>query len=436
MATALNRATSGTPHPVSRDLSGPVPPAPRPDAPSPLERYRVGYQRRVTVHVDQRLKALREVRALQGLEPDRRAQVLVGMRRLQCQLAGIVVRKADAMTALLRVSVVLLALYYAFCIPFFVRGLMPGEVAERPYVPGIVALLVCAGPVALLARRARRRWGARRFAGTLAAAFYLGYFFAAIAVNRQDFTAGALRSLGFMLLYGLGLVVLGASALWWGMHLTEHWWDRHASARHPDAVMADEFLRILETVENSPAEWGHLRGRNRVVRSLERAARCLESNLPSRLQGQDAETDRWLREKAAAQAAALRGLKRWVLVPKPDTREHFIQRVAQDLVRTAVGDWDGLECGQPRVARPSPVLRAAQMVGTLAALGVMAIVAQGLIGHVGPLLGVLQPLAFALVPVLGPLSVWAVIRMVNPGILGELPLIQQLQAIFVRRDRV
>lgn len=432
MSATLGRATQGTPH-----ADPPVPPVPDPpaDVPSLLERYRMGYQRRVTVHVDQRLRALRQVRALQELEPDRRVQVLVGMRRLQCQLAGIVVRKNDAMMALLRTSVVLLALYYALCIPFFVRRLMPEQVAERPYVPGIAALLACAVPLALLARRACRRWCARRLAGTLAAAFYLCYFFAAIALNRQDFTAGALRSLGFMLLYGLGLVVLGASALWWGMHITELWWDRHASARHPDAVVADEFLRILETVEKSPAEWGHLRGRNRVVRSLERAARCLERNLPYRLRGQDADTDRWLRQKAAGQAAALRRLKRWVLVPRPDTREHFIARVSQDLVRTTVGDWDGLECGPPRVARPSGALRAAQMLATLASLAVIALVAQGLMGHLGPLLGVLQPLAFALVPVLGPLSIWIVIRVVNPGMIGDLPLIQQLQAVFARREK-
>ncbi|HYR10289.1 MAG TPA: hypothetical protein VEQ60_21115 [Longimicrobium sp.] len=414
-------------------------PPPDAEAPSLLDRYRLGFQRRVGAHVDVRLKALRDLKALQGLDAERRAQVLVGMRRLQCQLAGIVVRKRDAMTALLRISVVALALYYALCIPFFVRRLMPEEqVANQPYVLPIAALLAGAGTLTLLERRARKRWGGEPRRGqrglrwTLAAVFYLGYFFAAIAVDGQNFTAGALRSLGLMLGYGLGLVVLGAAALWWGMHITERWWDRHAGARHPDAVVADELLRILETVEKSPAEWGQLRGRNRVLRSLELAARCLERNLPYRLRGHDVETDRWLREKAAGQAAALRGLKRWVLVPKPDTREHFIQRISQDLVRTTVGDWDGLECAEPPAALPSRLRRAAELLTPIAVIGAFVALAQL---DTGPLATLLGPLVVGLLPVLGPLIIWAVIRVVNPGMIGDLPVIQQIQTMFPKKEK-
>ncbi|HEX2078045.1 MAG TPA: hypothetical protein VHG08_10055 [Longimicrobium sp.] len=415
-------------------------PPPAQDAPSLLDRYRLGYQRRVAAHVDQRLKAVRELKALQGLDPERRAQVLVGMRRLQCQLAGIVVRKHDAMTALLRISVAVLVLYYALFIPFFVRRLMPTQVAEQPYMLAIAALLAGAGTLTLLAARARKRWGPmaprrRRLTGTLAALFYLGYFFAAIAVNRQDFTAAALASLGWMLLYGLGLAALGAVALWCGMNITELWWDRHAGARHPDAVVADELLRILETVEKSPAEWGQLRGRNRVLHSLELAARCLERNLPSRLQGQDPETDAWLREKAAGQAAALRGLKRWVLVPKPDTREHFIERISQDLVRTTVGDWDGLECAAPTEAKPSRARRAVRTLAPIAMIGGLVVLAQDPTGHLKEWLGVMQPLLVALIPVAGPLLIWAVVRVVNPGMIGDLPVIQQLQGMLPKREK-
>lgn len=412
------------------------------ETPSLLDRYRLGFQRRVAAHVDGRLKALRELKALQGLDGERRAQVLVGMRRLQCQLGGIVVRKRDAMTALLRVSVVALALYYAVFIPFSVRRLMLSlhgiAVPERPYVQAIAVLLAGAGTLTLLAGRARRRWGASgrtRLTGSLAAVFYLGYFFAATAVDRESIAAGALPSLGIMLLYGLGLVLLGALALWWGMHITERWWDRHASARHPDAVVADELLRILETVEKSPAEWGQLRGRNRVLRSLELAARCLERNLPYRLRGQDAETDLWLREKGTRQAAAVRGLKRWVLVPKPDTREHFIERIAQDLVRTTVGDWDGLECAEPAVARPSRARRAARLLTPIASIAAFVVVAQDPTGHLKPMLGVLEPLAVVLIPVLGPMLIWAVIRVVNPGMIGDLPVIQQIQTMFPRKEK-
>ena len=426
--------------PMARKI---VPPPPsHPDPAGLLGRYRASFQRRVAAHVDQRLKALREVKALQGLDGERRTQVLVGMRRLQCQLAGIVVRKQDAMTALLRVSVVALAVYYAVFIPFSVRRLMLAlhgiTMPERPYVQAIAVLLAGAGTLTLLAGRARRRWGASgrtRLTGTLAAVFYLGYFFAATAVDRESIARGALKSLGIMLLYGLALVLLGAVTLWWGMHITERWWNRHAGARHPDAVVADELLRILETVEKSPAEWGQLRGRNKVLRSLELAARCIERNLPTRLPSQDIHTDQWLRERAAGQAAALRNLKKWVLVPKLDTREHFIRRVSDDLVRTTVGDWDGLECAEPAVARPSRAARAAGVLVPVGLIGLLVVLVQDPTEGVAKLLGAVQPLAVALIPVVGPLLIWAVIRVVNPGMIGELPVIQQIHTMFPARPK-
>jgi hypothetical protein len=325
----------------------------------------------------------------------------------------------------------LLALYYAFCIPFVVRK----QAAERPYLLAIGILLAGAGTISVLAARARKRWGAmvpraRQLTGTVAALFYLGYFFVVTAANRQDFTTtAALTSLGWMLGYGLGLVLSGALALWWGMHITERWWDRHAGARNPDAVVADELLRILETVEKSPAEWGQLRGRNKVLRSLELAARCLEHNLPTRLQGQDPETDAWLREKAAGQAAAMRGLKRWVLVPKPDTREHFIERISQDLVRTTVGDWDGLECAEPAEGKPSRVRRAAPLLFPIAMLGVCAVI---LYDPTGGDLGWLQPV---LVTFVLPVLVLAVIRVANPAMLADLPVVKQIQEMLPKREK-
>jgi hypothetical protein len=417
-------------------------PPPEGDAPSLLDRYRLGFQRRVAAHVDQRLKALRDLKALEGLDAARRAEALVGMRRLQCQLAGIVIRKRDSMTALLRVSVVALAVYYAVFIPFSVQRLMLAihgmTMAKQPYVLAIAVLLAGAGTLTLLAARARRRWGASgrtRLTGSLAAVFYLGFFFAATAVDQENIRNGVPKSLAIMLLYGLALVLLGTLALWWGMHITERWWDRHAGARHPDAVVADELLRILETMEKSPAEWRQLTGRNRVLRSLELSARCLERNLPYRLRGQDAETDLWLREKAARQAAAVRGLKRWVLMPKPDTREHFIQRISEDLVRTTVGDWDGLECADPAVAKPSRIRRAAGVLAPIAVIVAFVAIAQVADGPLKSLPGVLEPLLITTIPVLGSLLIWAVIRVVNPGMIGDLPVIQQIQTMFPRKEK-
>jgi hypothetical protein len=410
-------------------------PPPEDEAPSLLDRYRLGFQRRVAAHVDARLKALRDLRALQGLDAEQRARVLVGMRRLQCQLGGSVVQKRDAMAALLRISLVMLVFCYAVIVPLTVRRLLTDvhgvRVDERPYLLHIAVLLAGAGTLVLLARRGLRRWGntvgGRRLTGGVAACCYVAWFLAATVVDRTDFTArGALLALGLLLLYGLGFVVLGALALWWGMHITEQWWDRRACARHPDAVVADELLRILETVEKSPAEWVHMRGRRKVVRSLEVAARCLERNLPTRLSGEDAATDHWLRQRATGQAAAMRGLKRWVLVPKPDTREHFVQRVAQDLVRTTVGDWDGLQCVEAEVVPRSRARRLGRrlVVPAAATAAVMAV------AFTPGLKDVLAPFSPVLISVLGPTLMVIIARFVDPELLDDLPVVQQVAGMF------
>lgn len=433
MSTVLDRplVREGKPSPAPVDT----------ESLSLLDAYRLSYQRRVTAHVDQRLKALRDLKALQGLDDGQRARMLVGMRRLQCQLAGIVVRKRDSMTALLRVSVVALVFCYAVFVPLTVRRLLIDvhgvTVDERPYLLHIAVLLAGAGTLVLLARRGRRRWGntvgGRRLTGGVAAFCYVAWFLAATVVDRTDFTArGALLALGLMLLYGLGFVVLGALALWWGIHITEQWWDRRACVRHPDAVVADEMLRILETVEKSPAEWVHMRGRRKVVRSLEVAARCLERSLPTRLRGEDAATDHWLRQKAVGQAAAMRGLKRWVLVPKPDTREHFVRRVAEDLVRTTVGDWDGLECVEAEVVPRSRARRLARRL-VVPVAGTAAVVAVAWTPGGRDLLGQLAPFSPVLISVLGPTLMVIIMRFVDPELFDDLPVIQQIQSMLPKR---
>jgi hypothetical protein len=415
-----------------------APPAPPLQPQSLLDRYRAGFLRRVTAQVDQRNRATRELRSLRELDAETRDRVLVGMRRLQCQLAGTVVQKRDALAALLRVSLVMLVFCYAVFVPLTVRQLLVAHnvhVDERPYLLHIAVLLAGAGTLVLLARRGRRRWGdtvgGRRLTGGVAAFCYVAWFLAVTVVDRTDFTAhGALRALWLMLLYGLGFVVLGALALWWGMRITEQWWDRRAYARHPDAVVADELLRILETVEKSPAEWVHMRGRRKVVRSLEVAARCLERSLPSRLSGEDAATDHWLRRRAAGQAAALRGLKRWVLVPKSDTREHFVQRVSDDLVRTTVGDWDGLECVEVEAV---PVSRGRRLARRLVVPLSAAAVVVGLASIPREIRGQLAPFTPVLISVLGPTVMVIVMRVMDPELVDDLPLLQQVAAFFGKK---
>jgi hypothetical protein len=445
---------------ISPTASTPVPPAAAPAAHStpaapervrgpriyPLARFRAYLQHSVTEEVVQRMRAVEPLSELDELDPDTGEPLRARVRRLEWRLAGTVVRKRVSLRALFWISVVGLALYYVLFIPYWVRRVVAhGAGAEQPYALVVAVLLAAAGTIVLLSRHflRRRGWTAagsrgRRVTMYVAAFFYICWFFAATAVDLEHLTVHAMASLGVMLAYGVGFMVLGALAIGWGMRFTDQWWDRHACMRHPDAVVVDELARMVETLGRHPGEWLNLHVRARLLRSLERVAQCLEYSLPLHLNGRDALTDRWLREQTAGRAAAVRELKRWVCLPRADTRQRFIDRISADLTRAVRGDWDGLEWISPPPQPPRGV-RAA--VKTMIVLGVTAggaAVAAVLEAQVGRAIAgtwdVLRPLAPVLGPVLAPMIIYVVMRILRPALFSDLPVLRRLREVLPEKE--
>jgi hypothetical protein len=407
---------------------------------SPLARFRTYLQRCVTEEVVQRMRAVETLSELDELDPDTGEPLRARVRRLEWRLAGSVVRRRLSLAALFWISVVGLALYYMLFIPYWVRQVVAhGEDGEQPYALVVAVLLGTAGTIVLLSRRFMRRRGwtagsqGRRITAYVAGFFYICWFLAATAVDLEHLTVHAFASLGVMLAYGVGFMVLGAIAIWWGMRFTDQWWDRHACMRHPDAVVVDELARMVESLGRHPGEWLNLHVRARLLRSLERIAQCLEHSLPMHLSGRDALTDRWLREQTAGRAAAVRELKRWVCLPKADTRQQFIDRISQDLTRAARGDWDGLAWMPPPPQAPRGV-RAA--VKTMIVLGVTAggaatatVLETRLDYAIGETWDVLRPFAPVLGPVLAPMIIYVVMRILRPALFSDLPILRRLREI-------
>jgi hypothetical protein len=129
------------------------------------------------------------------------------------------------------------------------------------------------------------------------------------------------------------LLILGLSTLY-------EW---RTNKFYPDSVVVTELLDVLHQVETHPERWGKLDFRRARMRQLENVADRLERELPHRLRSGDPLTDEWMNKATRRMAAALRAKKKWLLTPKPDTREHLIKALAAALVNTATGDWDGLE---------------------------------------------------------------------------------------------
>lgn len=101
------------------------------------------------------------------------------------------------------------------------------------------------------------------------------------------------------------------------------WEERRNRRHHPDAVLVEELLNILHQTERQGRRWADLENRQSLLASLEAAATAVERDLPVVFRSRDAVTEHWWTDRTAKMAAAIRGLKRWVLSPMADTREQF-----------------------------------------------------------------------------------------------------------------
>ena len=111
---------------------------------------------------------------------------------------------------------------------------------------------------------------------------------------------------------------------------------------NPDAVVVDCLLEILSVLQAKPPRWGELSVKRDLIAELEAAASTVEVDLPTQLQTGNAADDKWFENMTSQSAAALRNLKRWVLMPKLDTRDRFTEQVCSILVSALRGDWDNL----------------------------------------------------------------------------------------------
>jgi hypothetical protein len=109
-----------------------------------------------------------------------------------------------------------------------------------------------------------------------------------------------------------------------------------------DAKAFDGFLDLLRTLEEKEASWGTVDLKNDLVVKLEAIATSIEQHLRQVRPG-DQRTRYVVRDQGTQIGNGIRGLKAWVLVPRPDTRYHLLLRVRDDLIKAAYGHWDLME---------------------------------------------------------------------------------------------
>lgn len=156
-------------------------------------------------------------------------------------------------------------------------------------------------------------------------------------------------SLAYIIYYGGFLAVVGPA-----LAAVRAWLERRVQRTYTSAFLVAEFFTALADVERkTPEGWADMSFRKEVITRLEKLATCIERVLPSRMYSGNAATDQWLAETAEEIAAGVRALSKWVMTPKPDTREQLVARLALNLGYVARGDWDGFQRVKPeRLSRP------------------------------------------------------------------------------------
>lgn len=125
--------------------------------------------------------------------------------------------------------------------------------------------------------------------------------------------------------------------------------DRRNTALYPEA----QFANCLMAARLKTREWNHPANRQEILTLLETAATCLEKHLRRQFISGDPGTDAWFGEMIQEIALGLRSLKKWVLLPWYDTRQHFTRQLLTILRDTARGDWNSLYREKPEaLSRP------------------------------------------------------------------------------------
>jgi hypothetical protein len=126
-------------------------------------------------------------------------------------------------------------------------------------------------------------------------------------------------------------------------------WSAHALRRNTDSRLLIRTVAILNKIEQSPNRWVELPFRIELMGELEAVANMIQRELPAQCTSGDAVFNIWVQQKASRAAAFIREMKKWVIVPREDTREFFTQQLAKLAVCLAGGDWDGIPTAETSV---------------------------------------------------------------------------------------
>lgn len=170
-----------------------------------------------------------------------------------------------------------------------------------------------------------------------------------------------------------------------------------------------------------PDGWFDLDGRAGVVAWLEEAANALEWGLRHRLASGDDQTAAWFQRELRDRAAGIRELKKWVLIPKRDTRERLRDCVLVQLSVCCARAWDALPRIEVADTPASP--RTVRLIRASRALGILVSALLPWIILALPSLHLLPALPPALTQDLTPYIIWtltSLLVVIDPNLTATL----------------
>jgi hypothetical protein len=122
------------------------------------------------------------------------------------------------------------------------------------------------------------------------------------------------------------------------------WWlsSSRRMSKQADAVLIYRLVQLIAAVEESPSEWHELPFRDNLLSRLDAIAILVQGDLRRAWRTRDPDLSQWLGDYTAAVASSMRDLGKWLITPRVDTRDHFLERLRDLLVCVARGDWDGI----------------------------------------------------------------------------------------------
>lgn len=117
---------------------------------------------------------------------------------------------------------------------------------------------------------------------------------------------------------------------------------RKLSGAGPDTVAAHRCFLLLSALQWEGHHWNELAWRREIALRIELIAQAIERcGIWMRRVG-DQSSSAWIQQRMADIAAGIREKKKWLAMPRLDTRQQLMAAIAQTFVALANCDWDSL----------------------------------------------------------------------------------------------